>query len=105
MALSGMQRKVLRKAAHALRPAVQVGREGLSAGVLAEVEAALDAHELVKVQFVSEKERSAKHALAAELASRCRAELVGEVGHMAILFRRQEDPDRRRVALPGEVTP
>lgn len=102
MALRGSQRKYLRGLAHNLRPVVQVGRDGLSDGVMAAFEVALDAHELVKVQFLAEKDRAAKKELAAEMETRCAAECVGRIGHMAIFFRRQEDPDRRRVTLPGE---
>lgn len=104
MALRGSQRKYLRGLAHALRPVVQVGREGLSEGVLVAFDAALDAHELVKVQFLAEKDRDSKRTLAAELAARGGAELVGTVGHMAIFFRRHPDPERRRVVLPGEAS-
>ena len=102
MALRGSQRKYLRGLAHALRPVVQVGKDGLSEGVLAALDAALEAHELVKVQFLAEKERAGKKALAEEMEERAAAECVGRIGHMAIFFRRNPDPERRRIVLPGE---
>jgi RNA-binding protein len=69
---------------------------------MAAFEVALAAHELVKVQFLAEKDRAAKRELAAEMEERSGAECLGRIGHMAIFFRRQEDPERRRVKLPGE---
>jgi len=105
MELRGSQRKYLRGLAHALRPAVQVGREGLSAGVLEAFHAALAANELVKVQFLADKDRDTKRALAETLAAHGGAALVGAIGHTAIFFRRHPDPERRRVRLPGEEAP
>lgn len=102
MALRGSQRKYLRGLAHSLRPVVQVGREGLSDGVMAAFDVALDARELVKVQFLVEKDRAAKKELATEMETRAAAECVGRIGHMAIFFRRNPDPERRSVKLPGE---
>jgi len=105
MELSGSQRTYLRGLAHALRPVVQVGREGLSEGVMAAFEAALQAHELVKVQFLTERDRGTKRQLADAMASGAGAVCVGRIGHTAIFFRRHPDPQRRRVVLPGEETP
>ncbi len=105
MNLSGAQRTYLRGLAHAVRPAVQVGREGLSAGVMAAFEAALQAQELVKVQFLTERDRAAKGQLAEAMARGAGAVCVGRIGHTAIFFRRHPDPQRRRVVLPGEETP
>jgi RNA-binding protein len=47
-------RKALRAAGHHLQPIVQVGKEGLTAPVLAQLSEALDHHELVKVKVGTE---------------------------------------------------
>lgn len=93
--LSGRQRRHLRGLAHDLEPVVHLGKGGLSADLVAQVDRALAAHELIKVRFVAGKEE--RRALAAELAARTGAALAGLVGHVAILFRRQADPEKRRV--------
>ena len=98
MELAGYQRRALRAAAHPLQPIAQVGREGLSENVLASVREALQAHELIKVRFVDQKER--RREAAEELAAAVDAALAGVVGHVAILYRPHEDPDRRKVHLP-----
>lgn len=98
MELAGYQRRALRAAAHDLSPIAQVGKEGLTANVLRSIREALDAHELIKVRFVDQKEQ--RRELAAELAEAVEAGLAGVIGHVAILYRPHPDPDRRRVHLP-----
>ncbi len=48
--LTGAQRRYLRKMAHELKPIVLVGQKGLSDNLIENFEAALLAHELVKVK-------------------------------------------------------
>jgi len=98
-ALKGSQRKWLRGQAHALRPSVQIGRQGLGEGALSEIDLALDAHELIKVQAVAPKEE--KQEMGRRIAAELGAELVGLIGHVLILYRRQADPEKRQIELPG----
>src|SRR5690606_29813559 len=51
--LNDRQRKHLRGLAHDLNVVVQTGAAGLTDAVLAEIDAALSAHELIKVRFVA----------------------------------------------------
>ncbi len=95
MELPAQQRKYLRGLAHALRPIVQVGQEGVSEGVLAAVAQALLDHELIKVRM---HEPEDKHAMAAELAARSGACLCGLIGHTAILYR--PHPEEPTIVLP-----
>jgi RNA-binding protein len=96
--LAGFQRKALRSLAHSLDPAVLVGQAGLSPTVLASIDAALDANELIKVKFVDRKEE--KRELTAKIAEQCTAHIAGMVGHVAILYREHSDPQERQVRLP-----
>ena len=97
--LEGFQRRHLRGLAHPLRPVVMVGKEGLSEAVVAKTEAELVAHELIKVRFLGWKDT--KKQLLAELAERTRAELVGVVGHVGILFRQNREPKKRKIRVPA----
>jgi len=97
--LKGSERTFLRGLAHDLRPVVQVGKDGLTASVLAAVDAALDAHELIKVQIFAERGERAE--VTAAMGARLPCECVGAIGKMAILFRPQADPERRKIQLPG----
>jgi len=82
--LTSRQRKRLRALAHPLEPVVLVGQDGLSEGLLQEVDRALLAHELIKVRM---RKPSEKDAMASELAESTGAALCGLVGHVAILYR------------------
>jgi RNA-binding protein len=93
--LSGRQRRHLRGLAQRLVPAVFVGEEGITAGVLRALDEALAAHELVKVRMRSPAD---KKAMAGELAQASGAVLAGLVGHTVVLFRR--NADEPRIALP-----
>jgi RNA-binding protein len=97
--LEGFQRRHLRGLAHPLRPVVMIGKEGLSEAVVRKTEAELLAHELIKVRFLGWKDT--KRALLAELAERTRAELVGVVGHVGILFRQNREPKKRQIRVPS----
>jgi RNA-binding protein len=98
-ALRGSERKYLRGLAHGMRPVVQIGKEGVTEQVLVAIGVALDARELIKVQFLASREQ--KRELAASIEQRVAAECVGIIGHIAIFYRQQPDPDRRSIHLPA----
>ncbi len=96
--LKGSARKYLRGLAHSLRPAVQIGKDGLTDAVAASVEDALSTQELIKVQFVGSRET--KREIAEAIDRRTGTTCVGIIGHVAILYREHPDADRRRIVLP-----
>lgn len=95
--LKGSQRKWLRGQAHSLKPVVQIGKNGLTEGTLREIDLALDSHELIKIQAVASKEE--KQDLARQIEEELEAEAVGQIGHVLILYREHEDPDKRQFDL------
>jgi RNA-binding protein len=96
MTLNARQRKHLRGLAHALQPVVTVADNGLSRNVMAEIESALNHHELVKIRFRTERDTST--AWAEEVASRCGAERVQAIGQVVCFFRR--NPRKPTITLP-----
>ena len=54
--MNSADKKKLRAEAHTLNPVVMIGQSGLTAAVLAEIEQALDSHELIKVKIRAERE-------------------------------------------------
>jgi RNA-binding protein len=95
--LKGSQRKYLRGLAHSYKPLVQIGKEGLSGNVFAAIDAALEAHELIKVKIAAERDDREKSIPVIEERLNC--ECVGTVGRMAILYRQHPDPEKRKVEL------
>ena len=97
MKLSDAQKRHLRSLGHHLKPVVWVGQHGLKDSVIAEIELALDSHELIKVKIAADRE--SRNAIAADICSRTAAEPIHTIGQMLILFRRNEE--KPRIALPS----
>lgn len=96
--LTGADRKYLRGIANELKPLVQVGKSGVSDGLIGAVNDALDQHELIKCRFVEFKKE--KKMLAPEIAKRAECEQVGMIGHVAIYYREHKDPEKRKIQIP-----
>ena len=101
MALSSQQKRYLRGLTHPLQPVVTVADKGLSDTVLAEIERALNHHELIKIKLRAEREVR-KHWID-EITRICKAEQVHIIGQVACFFRRNKR--KPVIALPGEKNP
>ena len=88
----------MRGLAHDVHPVVQIGKGGVTDGVITSVNAALDQHELIKVRFLEFKDE--KRDLAAQIAQRTGSEQVGMIGHVAIFYREHADAEKRKIHLP-----
>ena len=100
MDLKGFQKKYLRGLAHGMKPVVNVGQKGLTEGLMASVDEALDIHELIKVKFVDFKEKSFKVEICEAIEKGTQSHMVGMIGHMAIFYRQHQDPEKRQIVLP-----
>lgn len=96
--LTGALRRYLRGLANPMKPQVVIGKSGLSAQVIDAINEALDSHELIKIRFLEFKDE--KKAMSAEIAKTCRCEMAGMVGHVALFYRQQPDPQKRTIKLP-----
>ena len=90
MALTNSQLRYLRGLAHDLNPVIMVGNKGVSDSLVAELEVALDHHELVKVR-ISAGDRDARDVMAADLVQRTGAQKVQRIGNVLALYRRNGD--------------
>lgn len=89
-ALTSRQRAQLKARAHALEPRVQVGQAGLTEAVVAEVDRALSAHELIKVK-VAVPDRDERETVGQALCTRTGAVPVQRVGKVLVLWRPRAD--------------
>jgi len=100
--LTPAQRKVHRAEAHHLDPVVLVGGDGLTANVVKEVDAALNAHGLIKVRVFSD-DRSAREAMLQQLSTDLNAAPIQHIGKLLVLWRPQ--PEKEKVVdedrMPG----
>ncbi|XYI03454.1 ribosome assembly RNA-binding protein YhbY [Sorangium sp. So ce1128] len=97
MDLTGKQRRHLRALGHHLDPVVQLGKAGLTDGVVAAVEAAVERHELVKVRLGTECPDDLSD-VADALSERLRAEVAQTLGRTILLYRRH--PKEPKIKLP-----
>jgi putative YhbY family RNA-binding protein len=104
--LTPAQRKEHRALAHHLDPVVMIGNEGLSASVQKEVEAALQAHGLIKIRVLGD-DRPAREAMLQQLAETLNAAPIQHIGKLLVLWRPKEEKKRSisedRMPGPREV--
>ncbi|MFO0552651.1 MAG: ribosome assembly RNA-binding protein YhbY [Polyangiaceae bacterium] len=98
LVLDGKQRRHLRGLAHDLDPLVQIGKNGLTDGVIGAIDEVLEQHELVKVRVGTECPED-RATLAERVPPATNSSLVGEVGRIMILYRRH--PQKPVIDLPG----
>lgn len=82
--------KTLATKAHSLRPTVIIGNKGLTENVHNEIEAALLAHELVKIR-VNAATREARQAMVDEIISQHESAMVQQIGHILVIYRKKLD--------------
>lgn len=90
--LGADEKKRLRTIGHALKPVVMVAGGGLSDGVLAEIDRALNDHELIKVKFAV-GDRELKKQLIQQLCEHNRATLIQTIGNIVLILRKAKKPD------------
>ena len=86
------ERKTLKARAHALDPVVLVGDAGLTAGVLAEIERSLAAHELIKVRVAGD-DRDARLAMRDRVVDELGAAAVQAIGKLLVFYRQKPIAD------------
>jgi RNA-binding protein len=84
--LTARERAHLKSRAHALEPVVHIGHGGLTAAVIAEIDRALTAHELVKVR-AGAHDRESRDEIAETICARTGAANVQQVGKVLVLWR------------------
>lgn len=95
--LSPAERRALRARAHALHPVVSVSQNGLTEGVLAEIDRSLKAHELIKIRVYGE-DRQQRGMLLDVICNELNAAPVQHIGNVLVVFR--EKPAQVPAAPP-----
>ncbi len=95
MSVPSAKKKQYRSIGHKLNPIVTVAGKGLSENVVAEINRALEDHELIKVK-VAVSERETRTALVRQILTDCQAELIQEIGKIALILRESQKPDPQK---------
>jgi len=97
--LAPAQRQILKARAHALNPVVLIGNAGLTASVLAEVERALDSHELIKIRVMG-SDRDERDELLGEICGATGAAPVQHIGKIIVVFRERPEEPPTKETMP-----
>ena len=91
--LSIQDRKVHRAEAHHLEPVVMIGGDGLTPSVKKEVDAALNAHGLVKVRVFGD-DRLERERIYGEIADDLAAAQIQHIGKLLVFWRPKPKKER-----------
>ncbi|MBW0237922.1 MULTISPECIES: ribosome assembly RNA-binding protein YhbY [Pseudomonas] len=94
MPLTQEQKKQYKSIGHHLKPVLTVADNGLTEGVLTELERALGDHELIKIK-VNILDRESRLEAVAEMCKAGKAELVQVIGKMALLYRKNVNVNKQ----------
>lgn len=104
--LTPAQRKEHRAEAHHLDPVVMIGSDGLTANVQKEIDAALNAHGLIKVRVFND-DRAAREQMLQTLADELGAAPIQHIGKLLVLWRpipeKTKTIDEDRMPGPRDV--
>jgi len=95
--LTGKQRRYLRSLGHHLEPVVQLGKHGLTEGVIAATDEAIERHELIKIRLGTECPDD-RYDVAERLAPAVGGEVAQVLGRTILLYRRH--PKEPKIKLP-----
>lgn len=96
--LNSKQRAQLRKLANTLPDTLHIGKEGISEGVIRQLDELLECHELVKIKLLESSFLTPKSAQE-ELCEALRAEPVQCIGTKVVVYRESSDQDKRHIVL------
>jgi RNA-binding protein len=97
--LTSSQAKFLRGLAHNLKPVVFIGQKGITTALLESIREALAVHELIKVRFIDSPDKRRRTDAVVEVQEKTESALAGMIGHVAIFYRPQPDPAKRKIVL------
>ena len=105
--LSIAERKAHRAEAHHLDPVVMIGNDGLTPAVQKEIDAALNAHGLIKVRVLGD-DRAARETIYLQLADQLGAAPIQHIGKLLVLWRpkppkARAETDEDRKAGPRDI--
>ncbi len=95
--LTSKQRAYLRSKANTLNVITQIGKEGVSRSLVAQIDGALRAHELIKLHVLENSGLEAREACD-ELCAAVHADGVQCIGRKIVIFR--QNPEKSAFELP-----
>ena len=95
--LTGKQRSYLKGMANTMDPIFQLGKNGITDNFVKQIDEALEAREIIKVNVLNNSSLEAKE-VASDLAKKTDAEFVQSIGNKFVLYR--ESNENKKIFLP-----
>jgi RNA-binding protein len=83
--VNSLDKKTLKAKAHALKPVILIGQSGLTPAVLAEIENALQFHELIKIKIRAERDE--RKLISDKISIETGSELIQRIGQITVFYR------------------
>jgi RNA-binding protein len=87
--VNAADKKKFKAQAHTLHPIVMIGQSGFTDAVLAEIELALNCHELIKMRIRAERED--RKQITAKICMDTKAELIQSIGQISVIYRKNPE--------------
>jgi RNA-binding protein len=98
--LTARQKQFLKGLAHSLNPFVQIGKEGITPGIIETINHELMHHELIKVK-IGNNSGLEKHNTSQMVAGQTASSMVQLIGKTVILYKENpKRPKEKRIILP-----
>ena len=97
--ITSRQRAYLRSLSNTLKATEQIGKNGITDTLLAQIDESLERHELLKINILETAGISGK-LCAGELAEALGADVVQVIGAKVTLYRPASAPEKRTIELP-----
>lgn len=98
MKLTSKQVSYLKSQAHHLQPIFQIGKNGLSAEQVNQINDALEKRELIKISLLQSNLESPKET-AEIIADKSGANIIQVIGKVIVLFKKSSKKENREISL------
>ncbi len=99
LTLTSKHRRELKALAHDINPVVIIGKIGLSASIISELERGLSSHELIKIKIQID-DRETRKELFEEICQQLDAAPVQQIGKILVIYRPKSDVTDKPPATP-----
>lgn len=98
--ITGKQRAYLKSLAHNIDPMLQIGKNGLSEGLINQIDELLENHELVKINVLQNAPEEAEEVVD-YIIENTNSEFVQLIGSKFTIYR--ESKENKSIELPWEL--
>jgi RNA-binding protein len=89
--------KKLKSLSHHLKPSVNIGKDGLSEGVIQSISEILERHELIKIKF--HKNKDSKEIISKDIVTSTKSTKVSIIGNTLIIYKQSSNLKYRQIKL------